>query len=92
MPPTATSRTATTTQTHRSAAQPNSELKIIQQQVGHEYASTTAIYSCVSSDFRTRTLRRALDASLEAALLPARRPVAVCPAGLCRPPYSRRRA
>ncbi|MGC5006732.1 tyrosine-type recombinase/integrase [Streptomyces sp. DT203] len=44
----------------------------VQQQVGHEYASTTAIYTCVSSDFRTRTLRRALDASIEAALLPAR--------------------
>jgi integrase/recombinase XerC len=44
----------------------------VQQQVGHEYASTTAIYSCVSSDFRTRTLRRALDASIEAALRPGR--------------------
>jgi hypothetical protein len=29
---------------------------------------------CVSSDYRTRTLRRALDATLEAALRPARRP------------------
>jgi site-specific recombinase XerD len=36
----------------------------VQQQVGHEHASTTAIYTCVSSDFRTRTLRRALDATL----------------------------
>jgi integrase/recombinase XerC len=33
----------------------------VQQQAGHEHASTTAIYTCVSSDFRTRTLRRALD-------------------------------
>ena len=32
----------------------------VQHQVGHEHASTTAIYTCVSSDFRTRTLRRAL--------------------------------
>ena len=36
--------------------------KFVQQQVGHEHASTTSIYTCVSSDFRTRTLRRALDA------------------------------
>nr|WP_075844911.1 site-specific integrase [Dietzia timorensis] len=33
----------------------------VQKQVGHEYASTTAIYTCVSSDFRTRTLRSALN-------------------------------
>jgi hypothetical protein len=72
MPPTATSRTATTTQTHRSTAQPDGELKIIQQQAGHDHASTTSIYTCVSSDFRTRTLRRALDATIEAALKPAR--------------------
>ena len=29
----------------------------VQHQAGHEHASTTAIYTCVSSDFRTRTLR-----------------------------------
>ena len=40
----------------------------VQQQVGHEHASTTAIYTCVSSDFRTRTLRSALDDTLAAAL------------------------
>jgi site-specific recombinase XerD len=40
----------------------------VQQQVGHEHASTTAIYTCVSSDFRTRTLREALDRSLTQAL------------------------
>jgi integrase/recombinase XerC len=33
----------------------------VQQQAGHEYASTTAIYTSVSSDYRTRTLRSALD-------------------------------
>ena len=37
-------------------------------QAGHEHASTTSIYTCVSSDFRTRTLRRALDATMAAAL------------------------
>jgi site-specific recombinase XerD len=40
----------------------------VQQQAGHEHASTTAIYTCVSSDFRTRTLRSALDDPLTAAL------------------------
>lgn len=44
----------------------------VQHQVGHEYASTTALYSCVSSDFRTRTLRRALDATMTAALAPGK--------------------
>jgi integrase/recombinase XerC len=33
----------------------------VQQQVGHEHASTTSIYTSVSSDYRTRVLRSALD-------------------------------
>lgn len=33
----------------------------VQQQVGHENASTTAIYTSVSSDYKTRALRAALD-------------------------------
>lgn len=41
----------------------------VQQQAGHEYASTTAIYTAVSSDYRTRALRRALDSTISAALL-----------------------
>lgn len=45
----------------------------VQQQAGHDHASTTSIHTCVSSDFRTRTLRRALDATVEAALKPVRR-------------------
>jgi integrase/recombinase XerC len=48
------------------------KLKIIQEQAGHEYASTTAIYTCVSSDFRTRTLRAALDATARAVLRPGK--------------------
>ncbi|SFQ31364.1 Phage integrase family protein [Amycolatopsis rubida] len=40
----------------------------VQQQAGHEHASTTAIYTCVSSDFRTRTLRQALDKTMKTAL------------------------
>jgi integrase/recombinase XerC len=42
--------------------------RFVQEQVGHEHASTTSIYTCVSSDFRTRTLRRTLDATVAAAL------------------------
>jgi len=37
----------------------------VQQQVGHEHASTTSLYTCVSSDFRTRTLTRALTKTLD---------------------------
>ncbi|HZE03336.1 MAG TPA: site-specific integrase [Pseudonocardiaceae bacterium] len=46
----------------------------IQHQVGHEHASTTALYSCVSSDYRTRTLRHALDTCLNEALSPRTEP------------------
>ena len=37
------------------------DARFVQDQVGHEHASTTSIYTGVSSDFRIRTLRRALD-------------------------------
>lgn len=40
----------------------------VQQQVGHSYASTTALYTSVSSDFRTRTVRAALDRNISRAL------------------------
>ena len=42
--------------------------KITQQQGGHFCASTTALYTSVSSDFRNRTLRAALDKSIQAGL------------------------
>lgn len=42
--------------------------RFVQEQVGHEFASTTAIYTCVSSDFRVRTLCRHLDGTVAAAL------------------------
>ena len=45
--------------------------RFVQEQVGHNHASTTSIYTCVSSDFRTRTLRRALDDMLTEALEPS---------------------
>jgi site-specific recombinase XerC len=44
------------------------DAKFVQDQLGHEHASTTSLYTCVSSDFRTRTLRRALDATISEAL------------------------
>lgn len=36
----------------------------VQQQVGHQWGSTTALYTGVSSDYKNRVLRRALDANL----------------------------
>jgi integrase/recombinase XerC len=42
--------------------------RFVQEQVGHEHASTTSIYTCVSSDFRRRTLRRHLDTTVAEAL------------------------
>lgn len=55
-----TSRTATTTQTHRSTACWANELKIIQEQVGHDCDSSTAIYTHVSDDFMNTALSKAL--------------------------------
>jgi site-specific recombinase XerD len=49
------------------------DARFVQEQAGHDHASSTSIYTCVSSDFRTRTLRRALDATVQAALTPAGR-------------------
>lgn len=37
------------------------DARFVQEQVGHEHASTTSIYTAVSSDFRVRSLRRSLD-------------------------------
>jgi integrase/recombinase XerD len=44
------------------------DAKFVQDQMGHDHASTTSLYTCVSSDSRVRTLRRALDTTLEHAL------------------------
>lgn len=38
--------------------------RFVQEQVGHEHASTTSLYTSVSSDFRTRSLREALDRAI----------------------------
>lgn len=48
--------TATTTQTPRPSACPAMKLKIIQQQVGHSHAATTAIYMGVSNEYRNQLL------------------------------------
>jgi integrase/recombinase XerD len=40
----------------------------VQHQAGHEHASTTALYTSVSSDYRVKTLRRALDSTIRDAL------------------------
>jgi len=32
------------------------DARFVQEQAGHEHASTTSIYTCVSSDYRTRTV------------------------------------
>ncbi|WP_459952680.1 tyrosine-type recombinase/integrase, partial [Mycobacterium avium] len=44
------------------------DAKFVQDQAGHEYASTTSLYTGVSSDYRTRTLRRVLDRTIKDAL------------------------
>ncbi|MCU1676317.1 MAG: xerD 2 [Frankiales bacterium] len=45
----------------------------VQKQAGHEHASTLAIYEFVSDDYRTSTLRHALDSTVRDALRPERR-------------------
>ena len=59
------SRTAAPTQNRTSAAYDASELKIIQQQAGHSWASTTAAYTTVGQDARNRMLRSALARAFE---------------------------
>jgi hypothetical protein len=38
-----------------------SAAQVIQEQAGHSWGSTTAIYTSVGSDFKNTVLRRALD-------------------------------
>lgn len=49
----------------RSQARMTQRLKIIQQQVGHRYEASTAIYTHVSGDFMNTMLRRALAPALD---------------------------
>ncbi|GAB2711462.1 hypothetical protein GCM10010442_34440 [Kitasatospora kifunensis] len=39
--------------------------RFVQEQVGHRYASTTALYTGVSDEYRNRLLRRALESRPE---------------------------
>ena len=39
-------------------------LKIIQQQVGHTYSSTTALYTSVSADFKHKTVQQMISRRL----------------------------
>ena len=68
MPPLHTSTTMSKTKNPRSKPRPYQRLKIIQHQMGHDHASTTSLYTCVSSDYRVSTLRRALDGTIANAL------------------------
>ena len=40
------------------------DAKFVQDQMGHDHASTTSLYTCVSSDYRVSTLRRVLDTTI----------------------------
>ena len=44
--------------------------RFVQDQMGHEYASTTGIYQFTSDEFRRSTLRAALDRTVDQALAP----------------------
>ena len=60
MPPPETSWTPSTTENRRSQLRVSGQLKIMQQQAGHSWASTTAAYTTVGTDARNRMLRSAL--------------------------------
>jgi len=60
--------TLSPTQNRWSKPQMRLGLKIIQDQMGHDHASTTSLYTCVSSDYRVSTLRRVLDTTINTAL------------------------
>jgi hypothetical protein len=47
-------------QTPRSESEKLIKLKIMQHQAGHSYASTTAIYTGVSDEFRNRLMAKTL--------------------------------
>ena len=57
-------RTLSAPQTPRSESEKLIKLKIIQEQVGHECDSSTAVYTHVSDDYMNTALRRALEPAL----------------------------
>ena len=68
MHPPHASTTTSTTKHRRSQTRICQWLKITQDQMGHDHASTTSLYTCVSSDYRVSTLRRVLDTTINTAL------------------------
>ena len=58
MPPSCTSRTQPPPQNRRPEPHQPVGLKIMQTQVGHSYASTTGLYTSVSSDFKQKTVQQ----------------------------------
>lgn len=68
MHPPHASTTTSTTKHRRSQTRICQWLKIMQHQMGHDHASTTSLYTCVSSDYRVSTLRRVLDTTINTAL------------------------
>jgi integrase len=58
-------RTLSAPQTPRPESEKLIKLKIIQDQVGHECDSSTAVYTHVSDDFMNTALRRALAPALD---------------------------
>jgi len=59
-------RTLSAPQTPRPESEKLIKLKIIQEQAGHSWASTTAAYTTVGADARNRMLRSALSRAYEA--------------------------
>lgn len=51
-------RTLSAPQTPRSETEKLIKLKIMQPQVGHSHASTTSLYTSVSSDFKRTTVQQ----------------------------------
>lgn len=61
-------------QNRRSEAPCADGLKIIQQQVGHEHASTTSIYTGLSPDYRARVVSDAISRMAGEALATQKEP------------------
>lgn len=60
MRPSPVSTTPSARNRRRSRPRKTDQLKIMQQQVGHSWASTTAVYTTVGADARNRMLTAAL--------------------------------
>ena len=63
MPASDASCTSATTQTRRSRGPRVDQLKIMQEQVGHRFASTLGVYTHVSQDYMNTMMAGALEAA-----------------------------